>query len=285
MSLFLALFVLGSVNAVDDNETYLLANNNGEGSFQDLETEIGDGGNVSLSKSRYSVDSGHTISITQSGTIDGNGTVIDMLGSNFQLFRVNAIGVNFRNITFVNSNYNRDGGVIYFENTGNIEYCTFINNTAGNGGAVFCQSNATVNYCVFINNTAEYSGGALYLDPASNYGTIKNSIFTNNTVNRGEGGAININKGEIEYSTFINNAAVNDGGAVYFNDDGEVNYCNFNNSIALGDGGAIFFKRNGNVSYSNFNKGSAFHGGGIFVGASSYISVILLIILEPMEVL
>ena len=44
MSLFLALFVLGSVNAVDDNETYLLANNNGEGSFQDLETEIGDGG-------------------------------------------------------------------------------------------------------------------------------------------------------------------------------------------------------------------------------------------------
>ena len=272
MSLFLALFVLGSVNAVDDNETYLLANNNGEGSFQDLETEIGDGGNVSLSKSRYSVDSGNTISITQSGTIDGNGTVIDMLGSNFQLFRVNAIGVNFRNITFVNSNYNRDGGVIYFENTGNIEYCTFINNTAGNGGAVFCQSNATVNYCVFINNTAEYSGGALYLDPASNYGTIKNSIFTNNTVNRGEGGAININKGEIEYSTFINNAAVNDGGAVYFNDDGEVNYCNFNNSIALGDGGAIFFKRNGNVSYSNFNKGSAFHGGGIFVGASSYIS-------------
>ena len=76
MSLFLALFVLGSVNAVDDNETYLLANNNGEGSFQDLETEIGDGGNVIFSKSRYSVDSGNTISITQSGTIDGNGTVI-----------------------------------------------------------------------------------------------------------------------------------------------------------------------------------------------------------------
>ena len=272
LSLLLALFVLGSVNAVDNNETYLLADNNDEGSFQDLESEIGDGGNINLSKSRYSIDSGYTISITQPGTIDGNGTVIDMLGSNFQLFRVNSKGVNFRNITFVNSNYNHDGGVIYFEKPGNIEYCTFMNNTGGNGGAVFYRSNATIDHCVFINNTAQYCGGALYLDSTSDYGTVKNSIFSDNNAIRGEGGAINMDKGEIKNCTFIYNDAAESGGAVYFNDDGEVNYCNFNYNTALNDGGAVYFKRNGNVSYSNFNNGYAFHGGGVFVGASSYIS-------------
>ena len=168
----------------NDNGTLIAETNSqtlseGEDTYYDLITEIGDGGDKNLNKSYYSYTGGDTIEIKNSGIINGNGAIIDMFGSSIQAFNVTASGVTFKNLTIKNSNYNGDGGAIYFSSSGTIENCNFINNTASKrGGAVFCNGECNVTDSNFINNNVSSGHGGAVWSMAANVG---NCNFTDNS--------------------------------------------------------------------------------------------------------
>jgi len=186
-------------------------------------------------------------------TINGNGYTIDAKGQ-ARIFQVLCTDVVLENITFVNG-HSTGGGAVYFEDTGFVSNCNFVNNTAtgdnGFGGAVYFLNNGEVTNCYFANNSAS-NGGAVFIYS----GSVGNCNFVNNSVTD-EGGAIRMHSGSVENCNFIDNVATGDygfGGAVYFLNDGELTYCNFTRNNAT-VGSAIYFRSasaNKNVSHSCF---------------------------------
>ncbi len=84
------------------------------------------------------------------------------------------------------------GGAIYNE-SGNIQNCSFYNNSSGdNGGALFNNGFGNVSQCLFSDNSSDWAG-AIY---NNSIGDITNCIFTNNS-----GSAV---KNVAFASTFIN---------------------------------------------------------------------------------
>ena len=129
------------------------------GTYSGLTTEIGSGGNIELNCNYYTYDSGDTITIsTPNSVINGKGAIIDMAGSpSMRAFEVTASDVTIKNLTIKNANYTGNGGAIYFSDSGTVENCNFINNTAYlagvEGGAIWFGGLGTVENCNFINNT------------------------------------------------------------------------------------------------------------------------------------
>ncbi len=125
------------------------------GTYSGLSKEIGHGGNIELKHDYYTYDTGETITITvDNSVIDGNGAVIDMMGSNIQALKVKASGVTIKNLIIKNVNYADDGGAIYFSSTGNVSNCIFINNTISlQGGAIYFVSTGSVRNCNFTGAT------------------------------------------------------------------------------------------------------------------------------------
>ena len=113
VSVLLVLFLLlGSAYATEGNETQTLKLDNeehisvpnDESTFSQLKNEISSGGDINLSHSSYIFDSGTTIEITNPGTIDGKGAVIDMVNSwDVCVFKVYCDGVIIKNMTFKNA--------------------------------------------------------------------------------------------------------------------------------------------------------------------------------------
>ncbi|WP_405322267.1 right-handed parallel beta-helix repeat-containing protein [Methanobrevibacter thaueri] len=268
-----------------------------EGNYSDLRKEIGNGGNINLTKNyyRYTAGDGRGIEITKSGVIDGKGAVIDMAGGNIQVFEVSVSGVTIKNLTIKNvKNTYTEEGAIYFTQPGNVINCNFINNSAWCAGVVF-ESSGTVENCSFTDNKADYGAGAIWI---SKDGTVTNCNFTNNTAKylggavvlgvgsrvtncyfegnkvteeMSPGGAIYIgNACSIENCNFTNNTAPL-GGALYFSQNSSCNVinCSFAYNKATGfltGGGAIYFNMNssGNVTNCNFTGNDAWYGGAIF---------------------
>ena len=243
-------------NIIENNENNLLSADNdesgnvlrdGTGTFADLQTEIStalsSGNYVKLTKDTYTyAGSGSQIEIGKSCTIDGNGAVIDMAGSNIRVFYITASDVTIKNLTIKNANFNGNGGAIYFSSSGTVENCNFTNNTASNSGGAICFGSPgtthEVRNCNFTANQASRKGGAIYFGSS---GSVENCNFTNNSANFG--GAIYFEYGsthEVRNCNFTNNTASDRGGAVYFVGNGTVTNCNFTGNNAT-TGSAIYF--------------------------------------------
>ncbi|WP_407416089.1 right-handed parallel beta-helix repeat-containing protein, partial [Methanobrevibacter sp.] len=242
-----------------------------ERTYTDLKNEIGNGGNINLTKSYYlynptSEAGTTTIEITTSGVIDGKGAVIDMTGSTIQAFYVTASGVTIKNLTIKNANYNGNGGGIYFSESGTVENCNFTDNHAEYGGAIYMDS-GTVTNCNFTDNSASY-GGAIYIGS----GTVTNCNFTDNSASYGSA-VLFWNEGTVSNCNFTDNSATSDGGAVFLRNKVTVKNCNFTNNSASGDGGAVYLLNNGEVTNCNFTNNSATGeyswGGAIYMGSGS----------------
>ena len=237
------LFSIAGVSASDTNETLMtsiddspteLSKNNedvinqksinggtedellgaGEGTYEDLSVEIGNGGDKNLTKSHYTYTGGSRIEIRNPGVINGNGAVIDMKGStDVQVFFVGVSGVTIKNLTIKNA-------------------CSY-----GFGAAIEFREYGVVSNCNFINNTAEFIGGAICFNE---YGNVSNCNFIGNTAIGDFGGAIGfMNGGTVSNCNFINNTAKTEGGAIRLGSgDGTVSNCNFINNTAI-FGGAI----------------------------------------------
>ncbi|MGN1362451.1 MAG: hypothetical protein ACI4VU_01845 [Methanobrevibacter sp.] len=117
----------------------------------------------------------------------------------FDILGGGAIYSNVKNLMIVNSTFTNNsnvceeayGGAILIADSGVIDNCTFINNSASSyGGAIavnaYNSSNILIINNKFYNNSAN-NGGAIFSD-MSKLTTIKNNIFISNHAN--EGGAI-----------------------------------------------------------------------------------------------
>jgi len=143
----------------------------------------------------------------------------------------------------------------------------FINNTANNnGGAILFQSPnyeklIEIDYCSFINNSALY-GGACSLNGGYEDPIVNNSLFENNGANKtssGEGGAIEANDNwglYINNCTFIKNTATRYGGAIsnYMSYYTTVINCSFiNNTCPMG---GAFYDHSSYTRYTNIINSS-----------------------------
>ena len=251
-----------SVNNLETNENNTLAQANddeiisaesysetlaaGQGTYSDLRTDIANGGNLTKSYYKYQNNDGGTIEITTPMTINGNGAVIDMAGSNIRAFYVTASGVTIKDLTIKNANYDGNGGAVYFSDSGTVENCNFTDNTAKDGGAVRIYSGAVAN-CNFNDNKATGSdscGGAVFMYS----GTVSNCSFANNRAAGSQGR----------------------GGAAYFSQQGTASNCSFTANTAYSNGGALYFWRHGNVTNCRFGDNSAGEGGAIYGCRDSY---------------
>ena len=270
----------------------------GEGNYSNLRDEINSGGNnIILTKNsyKYNPGDGNTITIAKSCTIDGNGTVIDMNGSNIQAFYVTASGVTIKNLIIKNANYTGNGGAIYFNQSGSVINCNFTGNNAGrsggavlftqqgtvsncnfinntaivDGGAVFFNETGIVSYCNFNNNFASLNGGAIYFNISGSTHIVTNCNFTDNKASDiySYGGAILMHSGTVKNCNFNNNIVLDRescGGAVFFWNWGNVSNCNFTGNTANQYGGAVYFLDTGNVLNCNFMGNTAANGGAVF---------------------
>ena len=288
--------VIGSVCAadIDANDTQMISAADDEtvsvendfeplsanaGTYSELASEIGSGGNVTLKHDYYAYDSGDTIEITQNDSIiDGNGAIIDMAGSTVQAFKVSASGVTIKGLTIKNVNAEYyEGGAIFFSGFGAVENCSFANNTAYNGGAVYFKESGEVANCNFVNNSASENGGAVcfwsygkstncnftnnvvscwYADSlggailGNDYAEVANCDFAKNTADYG--GAVRISRGEVRDCIFADNCATERDGAISILDDGEVTNCSFTNNSAVSGCGAVCISINGKIASCNF---------------------------------
>ena len=132
---------------------------------------------------------------------------------------------------FTNNIANVNGGAIYLSTsyasattTGN----NFLNNRAksGSGGAIYTSNSGlsfTSNDSTFVNNVGYSGGGALYMIGYQASLTVIGSIFVNNLITGpdGKGGAVNVANTNVQLitfdaSVFVNNSVTNgSGGAVY----------------------------------------------------------------------
>ena len=215
----------------------------------------------------------------------GDGEAIfDAQGLN-RILTVNVGSVNISGLTFKNGKYAGDGGAIYFNASGKVENCNFINNNASGGhlpryqgGAIYFKYGAEsyVTNCNFTGNIAD-NGGAVDFEYESH---LTNCNFVNNIAeNSGAAVCIDAAIGEISNCTFINNKADGPGGALYIGYGGAIRFyngnhfktytvtnCNFTNNTAKQQGGALQFEYNGNVTNCTFtNNKAAKNGGAIFI--------------------
>ena len=256
--IILAIFLFGiaSVCAGDVNETELAADNGigsaigedigetlsaDEGTYDELYEKIGTGGNVDLNGKTYTYDRSRDthkgMEISTSGTIDGNGAVIDMNGSSFQLFKVTAAGVTFKNMEIRNVDCKGRviGGVIGADEPIILENCAFVNNRVnfndydGCGGAIAIVGESTVRHCNFTSNYAYLEGGAIYCDgPGSS--TIEYCSFKDNSAS--VGGAIDSGDAlTIEGCDFTSNSAAS-GSALYSDAYMTIRNSNFTGNVA-----------------------------------------------------
>ena len=269
------------VTVTQDNAKETL-NEGSTGSYADLSSEIngGEGGNIVLTKKTYTYSSGSAdeIVINAPCIIDGNGCVIDMAESNIRAFFVNASNVTFKNLSIMNAHAIADGSAIFFNGSGSLIDCSFINNSAKydnvekesySGGAAYFVGNGMVDNCNFTDNRAEAGwggdvypeyacGGALYFNGS---GTVINSNFTHSTARWGAAIFFKSPSSVSNCIFFENTAYPMDGGygysfadagAIYFESDGNVTNSNFTGNSAYNFGGAIRFNGVGNVTNSNF---------------------------------
>lgn len=269
--LFLILIFMLSVSAVnaydnatndigvsDDQTSLVISENNGIGSFADLNGEISKiaaGGNFTL-KTDYAFNSNDSdyrdgIRIAEDNIIiDGDGHTINGAGL-ARIFNIASNNVTLKNIIFVNGYSSENGGAIITINNLNILNSSFINNSAYNGGAI-CFKGVTANITIngyFEGNTAERGGGAIYVQ-----GESRNSIFAsefyNNSAKAASGGAIffyKLAEGNIFESTFRHNYALYGAGIFFYNKANNNRFrSDFRFNIAESCGGAMFFYNTSN---------------------------------------
>ena len=161
------------IQSVKDNEiTGADVDPNTNATFDDLKKEIGEGGNITLKHKLYNYNgTGQELEFINLGVpnsvIDGNGAVIDMNGSDTQVFHIESNNITVKNLTIKNACRDTEGLAFYVNgNDAKIVNCNFINNNGHRNGVIYFEENinGTVTNCTFINNIAgSYSrGGAIF---------------------------------------------------------------------------------------------------------------------------
>jgi predicted outer membrane repeat protein len=132
--------------------------------------------------------------MTKSFTLNGNGVIINGLGSR-QILIIENADVTVNRVTFLRGgtmNFDRDDGGAIYNDGGNltVNNCVFTQNTAEQyGGAIYTNhhgtnTSATLTNCLFISNRGGDGGGVIYYDDGDGAGLkIINCTFMQNETN------------------------------------------------------------------------------------------------------
>ena len=90
--------------------------------------------------------------------INGENHVIDA-SNQAKIFKITGNNVTLKNLNFINGYCDEysENEIIIFENTGSVENCRFINNTATGNGTLYFENGDVIN-STFINNKARRGG-------------------------------------------------------------------------------------------------------------------------------
>ena len=210
------------------------------------------------------------ITVNRSLTINGNGHTINAAnGASF--FIVNAPNLVLKDINFVNGiNNGYNSPIVWKEDNGVIENCTFSNVTSAYDGGVinWVGDKGNVTNCNFTDCYAMNAGAIIW---NGDEGTVSNSNFNNCTPHDNAGSIKWIgSNGTVTGSSFANCHVVKGQGAaiIWEGANGTVDNSNFANltaeSVGLNTGGgAIYWSGiNGIISNSNFANASINWQGG-----------------------
>ena len=213
-----------------------------------------------------------------------------LIGGKYTGFSGTAINVCGENLTVVDSRFENNhagadnalGGAILCNASGlNISDCNFTNNDAYSGGNhIYLTNNAIDAYIAgsrFLNSTFNPLGLGSAIIVKSNFVTIEDNVFENNTAV--DGGALLIDS-QIGFITlsgnnFTINKATHDGGAVYYLSGSNMlldESNTFTENIALGNGGAIYSDIVLNNVSGKFISNSAVDGGAVY--ANNDLSIV-----------
>ena len=203
---------------------------------------------------------------------NNSGTALDTTETNLtivnSLFVSNRIGrclIIFDSSTTSNRSIRAGGAIFVAKSNLSIIKCTFVNNSAEVGGAMYSTSyelnNISISNSIFVSNRAAISsnhiqvcnypsilatsgsiGGAIAIFTTTLI--IKNSTFTNNTSEAGDGGALSIQQRSVTHihsSEFCGNSAKSYGGALFIveSHNNTINSSKFLNNSAT-KGGVVY---------------------------------------------
>ncbi len=202
--------------------------------------------------------------VTVRDNVAGNGGGIHSEGA--------ATALNLVNVTVTN-NSDGAGAGIYLKQAGATLTMTggsITNNTTNNsGGGIYNErGDVTLTGVTVSGNTAKVGGGVWNREVEAVL-DITNSVFSQNTSDNEDGGAIYNDKGTvtIDTSTFDNNTGTRDGGALYSKDSASsvtiTNSTFSSNQTNSEDGGAIYFEDGTlTINRATFNGNDAADDGG-----------------------
>ncbi|WP_405307242.1 hypothetical protein [Methanobrevibacter sp.] len=201
---------------------------------------------------------------------------LDEPGSNAKV--INCI---FKNNSAISTERSSHGGAGCVRDGTVYTKCIFIDNLADEGGALTFHASGEINNCTFIDNSANIYGGALSTGWMYDYMelTVNNCNFDGNEAPNG--GAIQANGLNIiiQDSNFKNNKVTENGGAIYVRaEDVSIKNSIFNSNNANVDGGAVYIEgKNTLIEDSSFTANEAIPdvtktndglGGAIYVDSS-----------------
>ena len=178
--------VLENDNGITNNENNLMMK---EATYQDFMNQVRSGGAVTLQKALYKYNgAGEQITIMSDLTLDGDGSILDMSGSDFSIFYSVAVGktITIKNLIIKNAKSSTSSPFNIEKGSFIIENC-IVENCSGKGGGAFrlydSQGEHVIRNCTFVNNHATGEGGVFYFQGAKP--TIENCAFFNNVADNG----------------------------------------------------------------------------------------------------
>lgn len=214
-----------------------------------------------------------TLTINSSTKMIGNGTSNTEItcAGNFCVVTISGNNIELSKLTISNGNsgsFGFGGGINSMSSSFKLEYVVLKNNAAARGGGIYCDNtNAEINYCTFINNTASLYTAGIQI---ANSSTVNlNYCSINGNLGGSYGGGVGVFNSvlNLKYSTVSSNTASGYGAGICSSSS---SIYSFNNTFALNIvntyGGSIYATSSNITLINTTNSGNgAFRGGGIYI--------------------
>jgi len=292
---YIANTVDGEINGIystefTENKTIAISN---DGTIKEISNSTFKDNNNAISSTGTIDDISESIFENNSNTTDGGaitstGNLKTVSKTTFKANKAtNGGAIHLNNAdaktSFANNQFNDNsattaGGAIYNQASKNVKILNseFSNNNATLSGGAIQNSGvvSSIDSTIFENNyVLNGDGGAIYNSVSASINSISNSIFNSNGANSTINGGAIANLGTIntiENSSFTNNKAKVSGGAIYNTGDNlTIVDTNFINNTATEKGGAIY--TNKNISIKAVNKNVTFQNNSATKGSDIYL--------------
>jgi len=188
------------------------------------------------------------------------------------IYTSNTVELSVYNTIFANNSVEYYGGGIYTTTNVDIEYCTFIQNSASEGGGIYyigsSDYTSSIKQSIFTLNSAG-NGGGIYL--AGGTLLVQGVEFENNQAGNG-GGIYNEGTLDLNEVIFQENAVSEQGAGFYtirYPNSVNINAATFKNNQAQLDGGGFYCDQDVGIlmSYAYFTLNEGRSGSAYFCGS------------------